>query len=243
MIDAQPMIHLAYAIELSSKTLAIEALAMTCCLLDTQDKYITEIKYNSRSGSFSSQSPIAVFNEIAQDSRLDGIRDSAQTGASQLELSKEHEDVVLEYWHALEFGNLTSQFEEMQRLAVALAVSLHKSVAQQSPLTRNLLHGSRAVRVLLPRIPGRFRIPLIRQWWLLAITTYICNGRVQSATGQIAKVDSKDNDWKAVEALVQTKGLHDVYFLGDIVSIRQMADTWGDSDRYYLKAALLYGEE
>jgi Questin oxidase-like len=238
------MIHMAYAVELSSQTLAIEALAMTCCLLDTQDKYITEIKYSGREGHFSSKSPIAVFNQIAHDRRLDGVTQSSESRASLLELSKEHEDVVLEYWNTLDFGSLTNQFEEMQRLAVALALSLHKSVAQQSTLTRNLLHASRAVRVLLPHIPGKFRVPLIRQWWLLAITTYICNGRVESATGQIAKVEAKDSDWKVVENRVNSKGaLHDAYLLGDLVSIRQMADTWGDSDRYYLKAALLYGEE
>jgi Questin oxidase-like len=241
VLDAQPLIHLAYALELSSPTLAIEALTMACCLLDTEDKYMTESKSNSRKGTFSAASPITVFNEIAHDSRLNGITPSSSGGG--LELSKEHEQVVLEYWNALEIDNLTSQFEEMQRLAVALAISVRKSVKQPSALTKNLLHSSRAVRVLLPLIPPKYCVPLIRQWWLLVITTYVCNGRVESATQQIARVDADGMDWGTVEARSQRNGLHDAYFIAEIVAIRQMAETWGDPDRYYLKAALLYGEE
>jgi hypothetical protein len=241
--DAQPLIHLAYALELSSQTLALEALAMTCCLLDTQDRFITETKYSSRSAPLVSTSPIVIFNQISHDKRLDGISMSTNQDASQLNLPSEHEDVVLAYWNALEFEDITNQFQEMQRLAVALAVSLKKSGSNQILLSRNLLHSSRAVRVLLPLMPARFRIPLIRQWWLLAITAYLSHGRVESATERIVGVDDKNNDWKDVEARAQSHGMQNAYHLGDMVSIKQMAETWGDPDRYYLKAALLYGEE
>lgn len=208
---------------------------MTCCFPDIQSKYITERKYHTRNSDFSTKSPTEIIREIATDHRLNNC--------SKANIFEDHEEIVLEYWNALELTDLTTQFEEMQRLAVALAVNPRKHLSPDYPSGTLLLHSSRAVRVLIPIIPPKFRIPLIGQWWLLAITTYICNGRKPLEMDPITSKDAKNKTWEEVQSTLRTRGLRDAYYLGDAVSLSQAAETWGDNDRFYLKAGILYGEE
>lgn len=59
----------------------------------------------------------------------------------------------------------------------------------------------------------------------------------------ITSKDAKNKTWEEVQSTLRTRGLRDAYYLGDAVSLSQAAETWGDNDRFYLKAGILYGEE
>jgi questin oxidase-like protein len=220
ILEAQPLIHLAYALHFQSQTMAIEALAMACCLPDTQSEYITDSKYQVETGDFSSTSPTEIFNQISKDKRL-----KKSSGSEN--------DLALEYWNALKLADMTSQFEEMQRLAVAFSINQPKS------RSRNVVNGSAAVRVLLPLIPAQFRIPLIKQWWLLAISAHIADGGKATDAGmrRIVEEDTQQTRWRDVASVAEAKWINDADVLGELVSLKQMAETWEDTGYYFLKAA------
>jgi hypothetical protein len=206
--------------------MAIEALAMACSLPDTQSDYITNSKYQVPKGDFSSTSPTEIFEQMSNDERLNKSSDC-------------EEDIMLEYWNALKLNDVTTQFEEMQRLVVAFSISQPKS------RSRNIVHSSAAVRVLLPLIPWHVRVPLIKQWWLLAISAYISNGREPMDAGmrRIANENIQQTRWWGVESTAEAKWTHDAIVLGELVSLRQMAETWEDSGKYFLKAASIVANE
>ena len=180
---AYPLIHLGFAYELSSPTLAIEALASAAILYSEQHKYLEDPIYTAISDN-STSSLLDVLWRVQQDTRFDSLCDISSVTDRLRELFQHHESTVLEYWNSWSITDVSGQFRDSQRLAVLL-VSGSTTTTSSSSFTTSLkeatteitflpaLKASRALRILLPLVPARFHIPLLRQWWLFVLGTYI----------------------------------------------------------------------
>lgn len=77
---------------------------------------------------------------------------------------------MLEHWNAWQVEDPRAQFEESQKAAVALLVGTPRPGGREGKYDFFIVHlltSSHAVRILLPLIPAKFQVPLVRQWWLL----------------------------------------------------------------------------
>ncbi|KAF5616687.1 cell cycle checkpoint [Fusarium sp. NRRL 52700] len=167
-----PLIHLGYAFEMDCKELAMEALGLACVQHDFLHKYLDNKSY-TRKAPFTSASPMYLLTKLSKDDRFDGVR----PGLYDLEeLFSEHEDIILEYWNAWEITDPVKQFE----LSQEAAATFH------------------AVRVLLPFIPEKYHIPLVRQWWLLTLGIFIVKHRPLPDPDNVDN-DPKQRGWKYVE--------------------------------------------
>lgn len=206
---AHPLIHFGYAYELSSRELAIEALAEACVCYEPLHKYLDNPSHTTKPNC-TSTSPLEILHKIHQDSRLDQLFDNP--GLQNLKpLLAKHEKIVLEYWNSWIIDDPIRQFQASQETSIAILV---RTVAQDSHLYDfflvHILTAAHAVRVLLPMIPHRFRLNLIRQWWLLAVIFYITQLRPKIIDDCIE--DPQDKDWDYVRAKaisgVQAKDCH-----------------------------------
>jgi hypothetical protein len=240
---AHPLIHLGYGYELSSKTIAIEALAHACCFHDFMHKYLDDPTYTKPPNpKLASSSPLELLSKIAQDKRFDLF---SHPNSDNIEpLFEKQEAAVLEYWNAWELTSPQKQFEQSQEVAVALLVGTHGSDDRYDFFMVHLLTSSHAVRVLLPLVPAEFQISLVRQWWLFAISVYIAQLRPIIDTKKIGEVDLKGRDWKWVEkaALSGAYSL-DAHFVKALRAMKEAANTWDDSGEFYLRAALKFADE
>jgi hypothetical protein len=85
---------------------------------------------------------------------------------------------VLEHWNAWKIDEPNKQFQDSQEAAVALLVrTVQPGTHGYDFFMVHLLTSSHAVRTLIPLIPKRFHISLVRQWWLLTIAVYIAQLR------------------------------------------------------------------
>lgn len=64
----------------------------------------------------------------------------------------------------------------------------------------HLLTTSHAVRILLPLIPRKFHVGLVRQWWLLAIAVYVAQLRPKISEDLEGKPEG-GKGWKYVEGM------------------------------------------
>lgn len=183
---------------MDSKEIAMEALAMTCCSYNFTHKYLDDGQY-TRSSPLSQTSPMDLLSQLSQDSRFDDTATGSRT--SNLEdVIVGHEDAVLEYWNALDFDDATKQFQLLQQAAVSLLVATN---TPDTPPVYNfyiahILTSGHAVRVLLPLIPAEHHVTLLRQWWLLMLSTYILKNRplIQPAS---VETELKGRQWSFVE--------------------------------------------
>lgn len=235
-----PLIHLGYAFELSSREVAMEALGLTATCYSYLHKYLDDASYTRASG-YSTSSPLDILQRIRRDKRFDAVYD--HLGNDLEPLFDEHEEAVLEHWNAWHIANPRKQFEESQRAAAALLVATHKPETKYDFFLVHLLTTSHAVRIILPLIPAKFHVSLVRQWWLLTIAYYIAQMRPDIDLDVVKLYELKDRDWAWVDKRA-VSGEHalDPHYVKGLRAMKEAAETWGDEDSFYLKAAVRFGE-
>jgi hypothetical protein len=236
-----PLIHLGYAYELASPTIAVEALALGSCFYGDLHKYLDDKKYSEPPPKDKpSTSPLEALGKIHDDRTFDDITSTAK-------LFEDKEAEVLEYWNSWDINsNPASEFQKSQEAAVALLTASTQEKAKDSKYNFFLVHlltTSHAIRILLPLIDSQWHTSLVRQWWLFTIAVYITQQRPKIDLSKITEYELQGRDWKyVVDRAVNSKWGTDAHFVKGCRSIKVAAETWGDSEQYYIKAAVKFAE-
>ena len=235
-----PLIHLAYAYELSSRELAMEALGLITTSYSFLHKYSDDASY-SKASNYISESPVGILERVASDERLDDLFDH-EGGSNMDKLFDDHEELVLEYWNAWHISHPRKQFEDSQRAATLLLVATQSQETNTFDFFLvHLLTTSHAVRILLPLTPARFHIALVRQWWLLTLAIYISQLRPPVEQKSILDYDLAGKDWTWVDKqATDGKRATDAHFVKALRAMKVAASTWGDESFFYLKAAVKF---
>ncbi|KAB8267016.1 hypothetical protein BDV30DRAFT_220965 [Aspergillus minisclerotigenes] len=239
-----PLIHLAYAFEMSSREVAMEALALAATCYGKMHKYIDDPSYSQAESLYSSTSLLEILSKVRADKQFNGL--FGTPGDNNMDtILRHHEAALLNHWNAWKIEDPVKQFRESQELAVALLAATQSQTSDKYDFFLvHTLTTSHAVRVLLPLIPTRFQYALVRQWWLLTLVVYIAQLRPEIKLEQIEDYELKGRDWKWT-AQKAVKGEHstDAHYVKAIRACEEAAATWGDPEQYYLKAAVKFGEE
>lgn len=222
----------------------MEALGLASSTYCFLHKYSDDASYTKPSPYYTS-SPIQVLREVAEDKRFDNMFD--HQGADNIEsLFEKQEAALLEHWNAWQLPDPRKQFEDSQYAAVALLVATHdrKNGRQFDFFLVHVLTTTHAVRILLPLIPAKFHMAVVRQWWLLTLAVYITQIRPAIDLDRITEYEVKGRSWLWVdEQAVKGRWALDAHYVKGLRAIKEAAKTWGDGDEYYLKAACKLGEE
>lgn len=240
---AHPLIHLAYAYEMDSKEIAMEALGLAATQYDFLHKYSDDPSY-TKPASFSSSSPLELLTRMSNDERLADLFE--QPGLKNLNrLFNDHEDLIMEYWNAWSLDDPKKQFQESQEAAVSLLVATVPPGAHSyNFFIVHALTSSHAVRILLPMIPPKFHISLVRQWWLLTAAVYIIFKCPKIDPDWIRPKDVDGKQWNYAEDKALTGPYStDVHFIKAVRAMREAARTWGDVQEYYLSAAIRFVDD
>ncbi|KAF4469146.1 Cell cycle checkpoint RAD17 [Fusarium albosuccineum] len=211
-----PLIHLGYAYEMDCKEVAMEALGLACVQFNFFHKYLDHKSY-TRKAPFTG-SPLELLVKMTKDERFDAL--PKEPDVDDLEdIFNKHEDLILEYWNAWEIDDPLKQFELSQEAAVALLVATVKPGTHAfNFFVVHLLTTSHAVRILLPFIPEKYHIALVREWWLLVLGVFIVRGRPLPDPDNVDS-DPKNRGWKYVEdKAVNSPWATDAHYVKDPAS-------------------------
>jgi hypothetical protein len=236
------LIHLGYAYEFSSKELGMEALAMACSSYNYLHKYLDSPSYTYTS-TYTTTSPLQILRKVHQDTRFDGLFHSK--GADNIEtLFQNHESLILEHWNAWTITDPLKQFQDSQELAVALLVStVAPGTHAYDFFLVHILTTSHAVRILIPLIPKRFHISLVRQWWLLTLAVYIAQLRPE-ITDELEDKPLPGKAWAYVdEKALSGDWATDAHYVKALRAMKEAAFTWGDVHERYLVAATKFADD
>ncbi|KAL8329565.1 hypothetical protein RB597_005026 [Gaeumannomyces tritici] len=236
-----PLIHLGYAFEMDSREIAIEALGLAAVQHNYLHRYGDDPSY-TKPAPFTSASPAELVDRLAADERFDGLFD--EPGFGNIDpIFEKHEALVLEYWNAWDLGDdPVVRFRESQELAVdLLTATVAPGTHAYNFFVVHLLTSSHAVRILLPHVPVRFHVGLVRQWWLLALAVYVAllrpkvdRDRVPVATKSWAYVE---------EQALKSKFSTDAHFVKAVRAMKEASRTWGDAHNRYLNAAVRFVDD
>jgi hypothetical protein len=221
----------------------MEALGLASVCYNSIHKYIDDPVVSQLEPSYQTTSVFEIFEKVRSEKQLDGL--FVTPGDHNIEkIFSDREDVLLNHWNAWKLENPIEQFRESQELAVALMVASHGEPSQQYDFFLvHVLTTSHAVRVLLPVIPAKFQIPLVRQWWLITLATYMAQLRPELPLDRIRDFELKGRDWDwTAKQAVKGEYSVDAHYVKALWVLRQIATTWGDQDNFYLKAAVKFAE-
>ena len=246
-----PIIHLAYAYELNSKEVAIEALTLAAASYDPTMAGLLE---SSLPGSLPANPPTYSTTEIFEvlrrcrdDKRLDGA--FKETGLQNLPVLLANPTLVRvlhEHFSAWKITDPTSQFEQSQQMAVALFLASSQSAGGEGYdfFLLHLLTASHGARVVVPYLPPQYHEPLLRQWLLTTLAMYIIQHRMPVTVEFVHDFDLDGRDWAwAVKEAMQGKHRYDVHVVKAIRAFKEAAELWEDRTEYYLKAAVRFAVE
>jgi Questin oxidase-like len=178
----------------------MEALSLIASSYNYLHKYLDDESYTKPSPN-PSTSPLELLRRLANDDRFEGLlTEQACDDCDTLYEKVKFEPLIMEYWNAWAIDDPKTEFEESQKAAVMLLVATVNDDKKEKYdfFLLHLLTTSHAVRILLPLIPGQFHINLVRQWWLLALTTYVGQLRPKFDEKLIENVDLEGKKWNYV---------------------------------------------
>jgi hypothetical protein len=240
------LIHLAYAFEVSSREMAMEALGLAATCHSSTFKDLEDAAQLNKA-TYESKSLFEILENVRQDKELDNLF-SKPDSQNLKSLITSRNPLLLKHWSAWKIETAMEQFRESQELAAALLVGTSDPENARSgsfnSLFAVLLTTSHAVRVVLPLIPAQFQIPLLRQWWLTTVAIYISQLRPEIDSDRILGYDLKGRDWKwTAEKAIKGKFSTDAQFVKVIRALKELSLTWGDSESFFLKAAVRFIDE
>ncbi|KAF2481411.1 hypothetical protein BDY17DRAFT_301301 [Neohortaea acidophila] len=241
-----PLIHYGYAEEMSSRAIALESLVLAACFYNDWHVFLDDPSYTKPAPN-PTDSLFTILDRVSHDPVFDGLAE--YPGADNIEPLLANEAMAakaLEYWNSWQLKSPTEQFSESQKVAVALLVAAQtpKDEKLYDFFAVHLLTTSHAVRVLLPSLPPKFHLPLVRQWWLFTLLVYIAQLRPKINIDTIKLVDLEGRDWSYVtDKALKGKYRTDAHYVKALRSMWEASKTWGDGNQYYLKAAVKMAEE
>ncbi len=219
----------------------MEALGLTAISYDFLHKYIDDPSYSKQTPSYESSDPIVILQKVAEDKRFDGL--FHYRGPDNIEtLFKDREAAVLDHWNAWQLPNPKEQFEKSQYAAAALLTGTR--ARKHDFFLVHVLTTSHAVRILLPLLPSKYHLTIVKQWWLMTLAVYIAQVRPKIDLSSIEQYDLKGKDWAWVDKqAVEGKWSLDSHYVKASRAMKEAATTWGDDEQYFLKAAVKFAEE
>ncbi|KAH0608095.1 uncharacterized protein H6S33_002147 [Morchella sextelata] len=246
-----PLIHLGYAFELNSKDVAMEALTLAATNYNFLHNYIDRDfpttgfvpTHTTAAQSLSSKAhttdPLAILDAIRTDARFDNLFDSP--GSVNIEkLFAERESAVLEHYYSLDTTDLAQIHRAITHAAVLLLCATHTPGETNFDFFYvHLLTVSHAVRTLLPVVPVKYALPLVRSHWLFVIIVYIIQLRPMIHPELVEDVDVKGRGWEQVVGhVLEKESSKDVHYLKAVRAMRDAAGLWEEDGEFYLKAAV-----
>lgn len=118
-----------------------------------------------------------LLQNVRDEKRFDGLYPHRSGDISKV--LEQREEAFLEYWNAWDTASSpTAAFRDAQEVAVRLVVATDSP--EDTKFDFFLVHvltSSHAVRILLPLVPAKFHVSLLRQWWLFTLAVYIAQTR------------------------------------------------------------------
>ncbi|KIX94732.1 uncharacterized protein Z520_09422 [Fonsecaea multimorphosa CBS 102226] len=239
-----PFIHLAYGYEFRIPEVVTQALSLGCTeyvvchgLLDNPPPIPSPYKTRSLA---------EVIRRVQKDPRFDGIVEFPGTVNFGTVLQHRFE-AFMEHWNAWEVTDPVQQFEQCCDLSVVLAISpTEYGPGKYDFFYAHIMTVAHALRILFHEFPADRRVSILRQYAFFTILIYILQNRLSFGIERIESVvvdtgSGGPGNWDAItQRALKHRWALDDHFFKVVRAIKAFAETYGDKDGFYLKAATKY---
>ena len=220
---------------------ATESLSLGCTELDPFHDMLDRPPPDS--STYKTSSLADVIMQVHQDKRFDKVL--KQPGFDNIfQLMDTHYDVLREHWSAWQVVDPLQQLEQICDVSVMLAVSSGGVETQYDFFLIHLMTVAHALRVLWHEFPEERRTMILKEYAIWTIAIYTAQLRRSFSMSNITSVslNGRDWDWVVGTALKHESAL-DSHFFKVICAPKVFAETYGEKNDFYLKAAIKFLDE
>lgn len=242
-----PFIHLAYAWELQSSTVATEALSLGCT--ENMEGHGLLDSYPPDNSTYKTSSFADVIKRVYDDKRFDNLFE--HQGITNIEaLMQLRFPAVLEHWNAWDVSTKDplQQLENICDTSVLLAIATGDRERRFDFYLVHTMTVAHALRVLWELFPEDQRACILRQYALFVIMVYICQKKPWVEDVDLIDTidsvqlgeegDDDDDSWNAiVERALRHKWYKDSHFFKVIRAPKAFEETYGSKNDFYRKAS------
>jgi Questin oxidase-like len=184
-----------------------------------------------------------VINRVQNDERFKGIVEMPGTVNFGIVLQSRFE-AFMEHWNAWEIKDPIQQLEHCCDLSVLLAISAGYGDGKYDFFYAHIMTVAHAVRVLYHYFPADRRASILRQYGFFTILLYILQKRLPFGIEEIESVETNSRDWNWVtENTLKHRWALDDHFFKVVRATKAFAETYGEKNGFYLRAAIKYVTE
>jgi hypothetical protein len=244
----QPLIHLALALQMSVRDLAMEALTLAATSYYDNDifKYSDDPSYFQAESLYKSSCISEILDKVRTDGRFNNNALAVPDEQNMAIIFRDHEAALLDHCNAWTISSDPStHFHESQKTAVTLFMGT--KTPEGGKYDKSLLHPllmSHAIHVILPHTPDKVHVSLVQQWWLTTLAIYVAQLRPEIGFDGLAgyRLQDKNWEWIAKQALKSSHAT-DAYFLQTLRVLKELGEAWKDSENDFLKAAVKFVDD
>lgn len=243
----QPLIHLALALQMSVRDIAMEALTLAATSYYDNDifKYSDDASYFQAESLYRSSSISEILDKVRTDKRFKN--DALATTAEQnmTVIFRDHEAAFLDHCNAWTISSDPStHFRESQKAAVALFMGTRTPENKYDKTLLYPLLMSHAIQVILTHTPEKVHVSLVQQWWLTTLAIYVAQLRPEIDHDVIEAYGTKGKNWEWIKKqALKSSHATNVYFLQTLRVLKELGEAWQDPEEYYLKAAVKFMDD
>ena len=182
----------------------MEALTQAACAYDNLHTY-PDNEHNHNTPTISSRSPLEIINRIRNDTNFDGLLSSPGAGNSDELFDKLEPQIASHIWALIldqeesSASDVKKQFEKLVDTAVWVFASGHKrDDPQYDFFLVHLVTTAHAVRILLPYLPNKNVLPVLRAHWTLFVVCYLTQMRPLVKEDVVMGFDTEGKGWDHV---------------------------------------------
>lgn len=243
----QPLIHLALALQMSVRDIAMEALTLAATSYYNNDifKYSDDPSYFQAESSYKTSSITEILYKIRTDQRFNNDALGLPGEQNMTVIFRDHEAALLDHCNAWTISSdPTTYFRESQKAAITLLMGTKTS---EEKYDKSLLHPllmSHAIHVILPHTPDKVHVSLVQQWWLTTLAIYVAQLRPEIDFDVLAAYDTQDKNWDWIkQQALKSPYATDAYFLQTLRVLKELGEAWEDSEEYFLKASVKFVDD
>lgn len=234
-----PFIHLAYAYEFNSASVASEALSLACTEFDHVHTYFTQPPADQ--STYHTRSLEEILDRVRKDKRLDGL--FQEPGGMNIQtLQMQAEAAIIEHWQAWTLEDVEEQFADLWDFAVKVAIETGSSAVQYDFFLVHELTGLHAIRLLLPYIRQDWWHDILRQYWAWSLYVYVAQLRRPYLTDtpiESIKLEGRGWEWVANQVEVNPNSL-DAHWTKVVRALKVGSELEPHRAEWYLKATVKF---
>ncbi|KAK9460196.1 uncharacterized protein V1516DRAFT_679200 [Lipomyces oligophaga] len=244
---AHPLIHLAYAFELGSAEVAIEALTLDVVCYPPKEDYEEEYMkiyvklQNNPSIAALAEDPITILGQVRDNTELDNVSDTP---------FRDLKELILPFLIRLDLSNPNDTIYQISYATSLLVTATHNKGDYQVDFALvHTLTASHAVLILLPLLPMQYKISLLVNLWIFILRTYIQVGRPlinPNLIWEYGGVQHEQMTWDHIVDLALTGPMmFDPHYLKVIRALKALYENTPDDSvrELYLREAAMFATE